>query len=395
MAPFSESLKVFLDLNKEKISHGEIRISMGNEACDLDSFISSLVVAYAENAIHVVNMERDVFKAKGEMVWVCDKFGIDIDDLIFFSRPTAHFSPKARKIGAYFDAADGKHSISEKRIMLLLTDHNKPVEEFDDCEIELIIDHHVLSHNISFAKRVYIDLDVGSATTLVSKYLGKDLTSKSHCALSHRGKNGLSSDENRNALCASFAVLLLIPILADTGFLRKRTSEFDISEYKRLKAIARVTERELKGIIKALKHARRNDHEHETNLILQKDFKRFQYRNYSFGGSTVKYPFEEWADREGGKISGVSGDNIGMALMLQLESFRKRMGLDFFFVGTKNKGIRNIIFVNFPFIRSLVKRKKLKSIEYKGLEYYDADKKLTRKILVPVILDIINKHISS
>lgn len=393
MGLLEERLKSFFDQNKEKIQHGELRIAMGNEGCDLDSFISSLIVAYAEGAIHVVNMKKEVFMAKGEIMWVCNRFGISVEDLIFLVRPTLHFSPKARKIGAYFDVGGKEYPISGKKIKLLLTDHNRPVEVFNDSEIELIIDHHALSGHVSPAKRIYIDLDVGSATTLVSRYLGEDLTRKNHCAEPSVKKRAKEAEE-QESLCSSFAGLLLIPILIDTGFLKKRTSSFDVHEYKKLKRLAGIKKKELKKTIKTLKSARMNDTDYETKLILQKDFKMFHHRKFVFGGSTVKYPFEDWADREGKGISGVPDESMGMALMLQIESFRKDMGLDFFFVATKNKGVRNIIFVNFAFMKSLVARNKMKSIDYKGLEYYSANKKLTRKILVPEIIEIIDKHTS-
>ncbi|CAD26564.1 hypothetical protein [Encephalitozoon cuniculi GB-M1] len=389
MTLLEERLKSFFQLNKEIILHGELRIAMGNEACDLDSFISSLVVAYAEDAVHVVNMRKEVFMAKGEMMWICSRFGINVDDLIFLVKPTLHFSPKARKVGAYFDVEGKECPISGKKIKLLLTDHNRPVEVFDDCEIELIIDHHTLSDHVFPAKRIYIDLDVGSATTLVSRYLGEDLTRKNHRTAP---RSRPPKDEEREALCSAFARLLLVPILIDTGFLRKRTSIFDVVEYKKLKDLAGVRRKELKKVVRALKSARRNDSEHETDLILQKDFKAFHYKKFFFGGSTVKYPFEDWADREGKSISGLPESRTGMALMLQIEAFRKAMGLDFFFVATKNRGVRSIIFASFPFVKQLVRKSKMKSIEYKGLEYYSANKKLTRKILVPEIVKIIDKH---
>ncbi|KAG5859659.1 putative phosphoesterase [Encephalitozoon hellem] len=383
-----EKLKLFFEANKERIRHKEVLIAMGNEACDLDSFISSLVVAYAEDAIHVVNMRKEVFLSKGEITWVCREFGIDVNDLIFLSKPTLHFSSKARKIGAYFDSGGKEYPVCGKKIKLLLTDHNQPVEELEDCKVELIIDHHMVEKNISPAKRVYVDLDVGSATTLVSKYLGEDLSRKNH---HHTSSPSLQGDKEKEALCSAFARLLLIPILIDTGFLKKRTSVFDIVEYRRLKEMANIKKKELKEVIRALKKARKNDHEQETDLILQKDFKTFHYKSFTFGGSTVKYPFEAWADREGKSISGLPEEKTGIALMMEIENFRKAMGLDFFFVATKAKGTRNIIFANFPFLKQIVAEKEMKNIDYKGLEYYSASKSLTRKILVPEIIKAIDK----
>ncbi|AFN82978.1 inorganic pyrophosphatase/exopolyphosphatase-like protein [Encephalitozoon romaleae SJ-2008] len=387
MALLKEKLKLFFEVNKEKIHCEEVLVAMGNEACDLDSFISSLVVAYAEGAVHVVNMRKEVFVAKGEIMWVCKEFGIDVDDLIFLVKPTLHFSSKARKIGAYFDSGEKEYPVCGKKIKLLLTDHNQPAEELEDCEIELIIDHHMVERSVSPAKRIYIDLDVGSATTLVSKYLGEDLARKNHSLPSFT-----KSQKDKETLCSAFAKLLLIPILMDTGFLKKRTSVFDMAEYRRLKRLADVKKKKLKGIIRALKNARKNDSGQETGLILQKDFKTFHYRDFFFGGSTVKYPFEDWADREGRNISRIPEEKAGIALMVEIESFRKAMGLDFFFVATKAKGSRNIIFANFPFARQIAAKNQMKSIDYKGLEYYSASKNLTRKLLVPEIIKAIDGY---
>jgi exopolyphosphatase len=380
-----EKLKSFFEYNKKKIKHGEVTIALGNEGCDLDSFISSLVVAYAEDAVHVVNMKKEVFMTKGELVWVCKHFGIEINDLIFLERPNAVFSSKARKIGAFFDVGGNEVPISEKRIRLMLTDHNDPVEELRDCEVELIIDHHPLSGSISSAKRIYLDLDVGSATTLISRYLGEDLTKKSHCA----PQAAVEKDES---LCRSFAHLLLIPILVDTHFLKRRTSVFDAKEYKKLKKIAGCRRSELKKMVMKLKRARMNDHCFETHLILQKDFKRFYYKDLVFGASTVKLPIEDWVDREAKRVSGMGEEEKGMALVSQLDTFRKNMGLDFYFVGTKIKGTRNMVFCNFTYMKQLASKTKMKKVEYKGMEYYDVDKKLTRKLMVPYIMEILDKH---
>jgi exopolyphosphatase len=380
-----ERLKSFFEENKRKIKHGEITIALGNEGCDLDSFISSLVVAYAESAIHVVNMKKEVFMAKGELVWVCKRFGIEVNDLIFLERPNTVFSQKARRLGAFFDVGGSEIPVSEKKIRLMLTDHNEPVEELKDCEVELIIDHHPLLSSISSAKRIYLDLDVGSATTLISKYLGEDLTKKNHCAPQ-------SAEKRDETLCKSFAHVLLIPILVDTHFLKRRTSIFDVQEYKKLKKIAGMKKRRLKKMVRALKKARKNDHCFETRLILQKDFKRYYYKDLVFGASTVKFAIEDWVDREARRISGVDEDHEGMALMSQLDAFRKSMGLDFYFVGTKIKGVRNMIFCNFTYLKQLIGKTKMKRVEYKGMEYYDVNKKLTRKLMVPSIMDILDKH---
>ncbi|KAK6089849.1 hypothetical protein P3W45_001197 [Vairimorpha bombi] len=391
MTLLKEKLETFLIRNKQKITHAQITICMGNEACDLDSFISSLVVSYAENIIHVVPMRKEVFLTKGDLVYVCDKFKIDVDNLIFLERPLGLFSENARKIGTHFLVNNEMYSLQDKEIKLVLTDHNQPMDELSDCEIEMIIDHHFLSNSISNAKRIYIDIDVGSATTLVSKYLGRDLSKKIHC---FSRKTVLKKERDVTMLCAQLANLLLIPIIIDTKFLKKRTSAFDFFQYRKLKKISCLKKKELKKEYKAIKKARRNDHIFDTRLILQKDFKRYTLNDYSFGMSVIKYKFDKWIDRESSKISGLDANKLGMALYLQLQSFKEDMGLDFYFVSTKIKNVRTLIIIDFPFIKDLLNIDGIKKMEYKGLTYYKIEVKMTRKIFIPKVIEIMNLHIN-
>jgi exopolyphosphatase len=272
---------------------------------------------------------------------------------------------------------------------LLLTDHNEPLEELAKFEIEMVIDHHRLTNNINTAKRIYIDIDVGSSTTLISKYLGSDLTRKVHCFTE---VTKIKKEKKRDYLCSQLAHLLMIPILIDTNFLRKRTSLFDYNEYKKLKRISGLDKKELKREYNEIKKAMKNDDQFETNLILQKDYKRYTHKGYTFGGSSIKYKFMNWIDREADKIVGLDKNKQGMALFLELQAFKSEQALDFYFVSTKLKGVRNTIILDFPFIKELIDEVKMKKTEYKGLFYYVLDAKITRKILVPKIMGIIEKH---
>ncbi|ELQ76756.1 Exopolyphosphatase [Trachipleistophora hominis] len=93
----------FLKENKKKITHSELKIALGNEGCDLDSFLGSLVLAYSQNVVHVVNMRKKVFKCKGELMWVCKHLKISVDDLIFLERPMGNF---------YTACTQGRHVLS-------------------------------------------------------------------------------------------------------------------------------------------------------------------------------------------------------------------------------------------------------------------------------------------
>lgn len=68
------------------------------------------------------------------------------------------------------------------------------------------------------------------------------------------------------------------------------------------------------------------------------------------------------------------------------------MGLDFYFVSTKIKGVRTIIILDFPFLKNLMNEMKMHKIEYKGLIYFKIDIKLTRKIFIPKIIDMLLKN---
>lgn len=389
MALLKQKLSEFFSKNKQKLTHAEITICMGNEGCDLDSFISSLIVSYAENFIHVVPMKKEVFVTKGEIMYICNNFGININQLIFLERPMGVFSKNARIVGTNFKIDDTIVQTHDKDINLVLTDHNQPLEEFRDKNVEMIIDHHILQNNIQNAKRIYIDTDVGSATTLVSKYLGHDLSKKMHCFNINSYK---TKDRDVQMLCAQLAHLLIIPIIVDTNFLTKRTSLFDFLEYKKLKKISAISKNKLKKEYKIIKKARKNDHNFETKLILQKDFKKYYSLDYTFGMSVIKYKFEKWIDRESNKIKGLDKNKTGLSLYLELQSFKDDMGLDFFCVSTKMKGERTIILIDFPYIKHLQKNIVMHKFEFKGMFYYKIDVKMTRKMLVPMILDILNKN---
>lgn len=388
MSLFQNRFKQFFERNKLKINDHEITICIGNEGCDLDSFISSLIISYAEEVIHVVNMKKEVFKSKGDLMYVCDSFKIDIDDLIYLERPSGSMSQEAKNIGTNFRIGDEKIPISQKDIKLFLTDHNEPVRELQDCEINMIIDHHRLEHIVENAKRIYVDVDVGSATTLVSKYLGHDLSRKNHCI-----KDPKNTDPEKDTLCVSIAKLLLIPIIIDTKHLQRRTSVFDYIEYKRLKKKANIKKKELTNVRKEIKAARLNDAKYPNEIILQKDFKQYTEGKIIFGIATVKYNIETWAEREGEKLKGISKDMKGVALYLALNDFRKKNGLDFLLVGYKAKEKRKMIIINFPLVDQFAEISRFSKIDYKGLEYYSIPLELSRKIIAPEIRKFLNENV--
>lgn len=380
MSAIKKRIKEYLQSNQMSIKESDITIVLGNEGMDLDSFVSSLIVGFAEKYIHVVNMKKEIFLAKGDIVYFLKEFNIDPDDLIYLERPLGEMKKEVRQVGSYFLVNTEVVPFRQKQIKLCLTDHNEQVNELQNYEIVTIIDHHRLEHTVADAKRIYIDIDVGSATTLVAKYLGEDLSKKHHCKDDPSNK-----DPEKDNLCVSIAKMLLIPILIDTKFLKRRTSIFDHIEYKRLKKKASVKKKDLKILLKKIKKERRNDHKLPTEIILQKDFKQFEIENITFGMSTIKYKFEDWIEREGKGIKGIDPEKIGIALHLELDEFRKKAGLDFLLVGCKMNKKRHFIVTNFPWIDMFAKQKQLKKIEFRGLDFYAAPVEMSRKIIAPEI----------
>ncbi|WUR04470.1 exopolyphosphatase [Vairimorpha necatrix] len=279
MIEIKESIGIFLKENKKKITGYPIDICMGDQSCDLSSFISSLVLAHAMNVIFVVNMKKDVFESKGELIWVCEKFQINIDDLIFLESPIGW--PFKRTFNEYIYFKMGDQKIGLNYLSLILVNHNEITVEINRYPIKMIIDRHRLVPQISKSKTIYIDPEVGSTATLVSMYLSNDLSKK----VKEKPKR---YQINTNKLCSQIASLLIIPIIVDTNFLKKRISFNDIEQYKKLKRIACLSKKELKNNIKSIKKARRNDQFQSTSIILLKNYKYRSEHIYNYGISVIK-----------------------------------------------------------------------------------------------------------
>ncbi|WUR02631.1 exopolyphosphatase (PRUNE) [Vairimorpha necatrix] len=384
MIELKESLENFFKKNIKRIQKQRLKICMGSITCDIDSFISSLVLAHAINAIFVVNMRKEVFKSKGDLIWVCEKYQINTEDLIFLER---NVTPPFIEIGQfdpYLLVGNKKIYIKSKHIKLILTDHNEPIKELEHCKVEMIIDHHTTTHAISQIKKIYIDTGVGSCSTLVSRYLANDLSKKAKSGT----KNFL---QNKNQLCSQIASLLIIPILMDTKFLKRRVSFHDIAEYKKLKKLSRKSKSELKNEIKNINKARRNDQYQSTSIMLQKNYKSYVSIYDSFGISVIKYQFENWIDREAKNVHEYEQDKKGHG-NYKLISFSRGQEVDYYIVSCRKKNVRTIIIFDYPYIETLSNELGLKKIVHKEIEYYIIDVSITRKMLIRKMLQINRKY---
>lgn len=377
----TDKIKSFLKSCKKKLSSSELTLCMGNEACDTDSFVSSLVTAIHEKAVFVINMSRKIVEFKGDIVYLCKYIGITLDDLIFIEKPAGTFSHRARKLGTFLKAGNEEFYLNGKNVSLILVDHHRPIIELDDRPIELIIDHHMLSAPSLISKRVYVDIDIGSCATLVSKFVGHSLFKK---------KYNKHSDFESKTFCSNIARLLTIPIILDTHNFTKVTSHFDKGEFKRLKKLANIKKKEVVKVANDLRKARKDDKNLDNEIILRKDMKRFEYHGFVFTVSTIKYKFEKWVDREAKKAGKENSKDGGQILEMYLHQFRKENGCDFVCVNKKEGEKRYFAMVCCPFERILVEKNNFIPLNYKTFSYYEIDVRLSRKLLIPKIKEIID-----
>lgn len=373
-------IKSYLQKCQEKIENFELTICIGTEACDPDSFACSIILGIHENAIPVINLNRKIFEAKEDLMHICSEFGISPSDLIFLERPKGKFSLDERKLGSLFRTCQGQYKIADKSIKMILVDHHIPVEELKHFTIDTIIDHHALNGLTLPARRIYIDTDVGSCCTLVSKFIGHSLNSKKY------HKNEMFENSQ---FCMEMAKMLAIPILLDTNKFKKVTSHFDQGEFKRLLKISQIPEKNIKKIVKTIKKVRKSEKDIQTDIILQLDFKKFEIKGKVFGYSTVKYSFKKWIDREAKACISIPENKSGQILKLQFESFIQENGLDFLLINSKCGSRRFLAFVNCPIERQLTENLNFSPLNYKGMCYYEIPLEKTRKILAPVILKML------
>ncbi|KAI5168701.1 exopolyphosphatase [Pancytospora epiphaga] len=379
---FETELDRFLKSCREKIKGTSITICMGSEACDLDSFVSSLVVAIHENAILVINLSRKILESKGDLMYFINHYNINLEHLIFLERPRGAFSLEARRLGTTFRTGKDEYKLTEKKVRLILTDHHSPVPELRDSVIELIIDHHILGERSLAASRIYADISVGSCCTLVSKYIGHTLFH------SKFKKDPLFESV---LLCRGVAEMLTVPIMVDTKNFKKVASHFDKGEFNKLKKLAKIKKRKINKFRKQIKKERLNDESLKTEVIVQKDYKAFSYGGFEFGIGTVKYPFKRWVDREAKEHGSVNSKHAGKYLEQGLTDFRRNQGLDFIAINRKAGTKRYFGIFNCPFERVLADENNFVAEEYKGFRYYKIPVATSRKLMVPIIKRLIDK----
>ncbi|KAJ8924784.1 hypothetical protein NQ315_000937 [Exocentrus adspersus] len=146
-------------------SYSDVHFVIGNESCDLDSTVSSLILAYylsvhkspripnSALVIPVLNVSRENFLLRTDNCFVLRELGVPLEYLI------------------YRDVVDFEELVITKRVTASLVDHHilsKNDSVLESSVIE-ILDHRPFDTNSKWNKNVKLKIqEVGSCSTLVA-----------------------------------------------------------------------------------------------------------------------------------------------------------------------------------------------------------------------------------
>merc|ERR1719160_1179159 len=147
---------------------GEVAVVMGNEAGDLDSMASAVVLAYYKSehegcaVFPVINVPRDELRLRKDNCEVFSVANIAQEDLIFITEIPL------------------KKLASDGRLQLTIVDHNElsPRQDFLAKSVVAILDHHkdagLYKDTVGEDGRRNVQFPNGSATSLIAEVLNKD-----------------------------------------------------------------------------------------------------------------------------------------------------------------------------------------------------------------------------
>lgn len=261
------SLNAFLKAAAEAARIGKtLRIFLGNEASDLDSMASSILLAYSRGVncgglanVPVMNIPREDFSLRTEAVWLFKEVGIDSKDLVFLDD---------LDLGNLFATGESK---------LVLLDHNKLANTqsaWADA-VEEVVDHHTNEQLYPAAKKVIEP--TGSATTLVAESLLANIPVR---------------------LEAGVYTLALGTILLDTVNLdpdAKRVTPRDDAVAMQLLTLAK---QDRTALFNSLQYEKFNVAGLSTRDILRKDYKEYRMGTVACGIASALLPMIDWLKQD-------------------------------------------------------------------------------------------------
>eukprot|EP01117_Protostelium_nocturnum_P015780 TRINITY_DN6149_c0_g1_i2.p1 TRINITY_DN6149_c0_g1~~TRINITY_DN6149_c0_g1_i2.p1 ORF type:complete len:321 (-),score=134.37 TRINITY_DN6149_c0_g1_i2:335-1297(-) len=314
----NEELNRFLSESKRKgtevlsnPSNNNNRISfvIGNEAMDLDSFVSSIVYAYflskreGEVVIPLIQIPKEDFSLRTDVAWLFNETRLEWDNLIFLKDFEEFLNENRLK------------SVKEDKLRVILTDHNVLSRKLSLLNpfVEEIIDHHADEGKYPQVKgeKRLIEV-VGSATTLVAQKIRED-----------------EELFKGNAIPS----LLLGTILLDTvnllpEFNRATPKDIEIASHI-LKGLEERNNVDIKKFQKDFFDTLQKERFDQTNLstqdLLRVDYKQFTMetknssKKYEVGISSSKIKGEEWISKDPNIIK-VTSSSLSFDYLTKLSS---------------------------------------------------------------------------
>lgn len=246
---------------------GHKTVVIGNEAADLDSMASSLAYSFLlasqnsdpqQQIIPLMPIPRADFKLRTEAVYVFNKAGINLKELLFIDEVTL----------ADLLAGNGQ---------LVLIDHNKLSTQLDYTEqVTAIIDHHVDEQLYPQASPRLIEL-VGSTATLVSQEI-------------HRLDSSI--------LDKKLATLLLGTILLDTVNLAEDAGRVTPADQQAAELLLPVSAVEQDHYFERIQQEKFNVGGLSSYDLLRKDYKQYQFGKIACGIGSVLMPVQQWLGQD-------------------------------------------------------------------------------------------------
>ncbi|KAI5191319.1 exopolyphosphatase [Nematocida minor] len=362
------NLKTLLNSAYSHIAEGKIEVVMGNPSCDQDSFIGSHILAAMEGRIPVVNLSKEIFKCKKDLVTVCGMMGIDPEQLVYLVKENNEW---------ILQHGAKKYPLKDKTVVATIIDFNLPDAELlllENFSVDRVIDHHpILEFNEMHSKveGMTIELNAGSCCSLIYRHINS--------------KYAKLLEEKKQTPEYNFLLLLTIPIMTDTSGLEKRVHNVDIHGVHSLLESVNLTMDDSQSVLADLKKFKKCESEIATELILQMDYKSFnypaKYGNKTFGISSAKYAYEDWVQRDG-----------SAAWKQKIKEFVEKNGHEFFLLNVKVNNVREFYVYNLPsmeFIeKGIYQGKPVEKREINGdkdIVVYKVDNAISRKIVAPMI----------
>jgi exopolyphosphatase len=266
MATTSSSLNTFLKSAAQSARAGKaVRVYMGNEASDLDSMASSVLLAWSRGAVSnglpnvpLMNIPQEDFNLRTEALWLFQEAGIDSKNLVFL------------------DDVDAGKLLADAGSRLVLVDHNKlsSGQAAWEAKVEEILDHHADEGLYPAAKKNIAP--VGSASTLVSELM-----------LAGGAK-----------LDAAAATLALGTILLDTVNLDPEAKRVTPRDEAVVKSLVPASGADRKVLFDRLQFEKFNVAALSSRDILRKDYKEYRMGQVMCGMSSALLPLADWFKKD-------------------------------------------------------------------------------------------------